>query len=118
MIFVHHCLEKNVKQGRSNLLRTPDQQTDSLTGMTIVVVFNGEGDHVHLLVSYPPKISISNFAGKLKGKSSYFLRREFKRELRTKLWGVHLWSPSYCAVACGGATLEILKEYIQNQQQP
>jgi len=80
--------------------------------------FNGEDDHVHLLVSYPPKLAISNFVGKLKGKSSYFLRREYWDQIKDKLWGKHLWSPSYCAASCGGAPLEVIKQYIQNQQKP
>jgi putative transposase len=80
--------------------------------------FNGEDDHVHLLVSYPPKLAISNLVGKLKGKSAYFLRKEYWNQIKNKLWGKHLWSPSYCAVSCGGAPLDIIKQYIQNQQKP
>ena len=80
--------------------------------------FNGEHDHLHLLVSYPPKTSLSNLAGKLKGKAAYHLRREFAPELKTKLWGAHLWSPSYCAVACGGAALAVIQSYIQAQATP
>jgi putative transposase len=56
--------------------------------------------------------------GKLKGKSAYFLRQEYWEQLKDKLWGKHLWSPSYCAVSCGGAPLDTIKQYIQNQQQP
>ena len=50
--------------------------------------FNGEIDHVHLLVSLHPKHSISNLVGKLKGKSSYFLRREFTKELEKNFGGI------------------------------
>jgi putative transposase len=63
-------------------------------------------------------LAVSNLVGKLKGKSSYFLRREFWPELKAKLWGVHLWSPSYCVVSCGGASLEVVQRYIQSQQSP
>jgi putative transposase len=80
--------------------------------------FNGEADHVHLLVSLHPKYSISVLVGKLKGKSAYFLRKEFAAELEKKLWGNHLWTHSYCAVSCGGAPLEIIKQYIENQNSP
>lgn len=80
--------------------------------------FGGEDDHVHLLVSYPPKMALSNFVGKLKGKSSYVLRRKYWNLLKEKLWGKHLWSPSYCAVSCGGAPLEIVRRYVENQRQP
>ncbi|HND19874.1 MAG TPA: IS200/IS605 family transposase [Acidobacteriota bacterium] len=80
--------------------------------------FNGEHDHVHLLVSVHPKIAISNLVGKLKGKSAYFLRREFWPEIKSKLWGNHFWSPSYCVVSCGGAPLEIVRRYIDHQRRP
>ncbi len=80
--------------------------------------FNGEDDHVHLLLSFPPKLAISNLVGKLKGKSAYFLCQEYWEQLKDKLWGKHLWSPSYCAVSCGGTSLDIIKQYIQNQRKP
>ena len=83
-----------------------------------LIEFGGEEDHVHLLVNCPPKTAISNFVGKLKGKSSYVLRKEHMPELKTKLWGNHLWSPSYCAVSCGGASLDVVKSYVENQRKP
>ncbi len=78
--------------------------------------FGGEDDHVHLMISYHPSYALSNIVGKLKGKSSYFLRQEFWEEIKKKLWGNHFWSPSYCIVSCGGAPLEIVKAYVENQR--
>ena len=80
--------------------------------------FNREDDHVHLLVSCPPKLAVSNLVQKLKGKSSYFLRREFLPDIKDKLWGNHFWSPSYCVVSCGGAPLETVRQYIEEQRRP
>jgi len=80
--------------------------------------FNGEDDHVHILISIPPKHSVTNVVSKLKGKSSYFIRKEFWDQIKKKLWGEHFWSPSYCSVTCGGVPLEIIKKYIENQRQP
>ena len=82
------------------------------------MAFSGEVDHVHLMVSAPPKTALSNLIGKLKGKSSFVLRKEFEEELKEKLWGNHLWSPSYCAVSSGGAPLDVVKEYVEGQQRP
>uniref|UniRef100_UPI001D17A1F8 IS200/IS605 family transposase n=1 Tax=Acinetobacter indicus TaxID=756892 RepID=UPI001D17A1F8 len=65
-----------------------------------------------------PKHSVSNLVGKLKGKSSYVLRRSFWDEVKEKLWGNHFWSPSYCAVSCGGASLDVVKKYIEEQRIP
>lgn len=83
-----------------------------------LIEFGGEDDHVHLLLAVHPKQAVASLVGKLKGKSSYFLRREFGRELRKKLWGNHLWSPSYCVVSCGGAPLEVVRAYVENQRKP
>jgi putative transposase len=80
--------------------------------------FGGEDDHVHMMISIHPKLAVSNLVGKLKGKSSYYLRQEFWSLIKKKLWGNHFWSPSYCVVSCGGASLEVLKEYIKNQRTP
>jgi len=52
---------------------------------------------------------------KLKGKSPYVLRRDFWESVRYKLWGNHFWSPSYCVVSCGGASLDIVKAHIEQQ---
>ena len=79
--------------------------------------FNGEDDHGHLLINYPPKVAVSNLVNSLKGVSSRHLRKEFP-EIKNKLWGGSLWSPSYFASSCGGAPLEIIKQYIEQQQSP
>ena len=79
--------------------------------------FDGEENHVHLLVRYPPKVSISLLAGRLKGASSKILKDVFD-DLFVCSKGGALWSPSYCAVSCGGASLDVVKKYIQNQCTP
>lgn len=83
-----------------------------------LVEFEGEHDHVHLLVNYPPKVSVSKLVNSLKGVSSRMARRDFPKQLKKKLWGGALWSPSYFAGSCGGAPLEIIKQYIQSQDRP
>jgi putative transposase len=85
---------------------------------TELVEFNGERDHVHLLVHYPPKVALSRLVGSLKGVSARRLRQEFPSHIYKHLWGDHFWSPSYFAASCGGAPLSIIKEYIENQKAP
>jgi putative transposase len=80
--------------------------------------FNGEGDHVHLLVNYPPKVSISKLVNSLKGVSSRHIRKANYPEVKAKLWGSKLWSTSYFASSCGGASLDVIKEYIESQNSP
>jgi putative transposase len=80
--------------------------------------FGGEDDHVHCLVSVHPKLAVSTLVAKLKGKSSYMLRKAFWPSIKRMLWGSHFWSPSYCVVSCGGASLDVVKAYIEQQRQP
>ena len=83
-----------------------------------LIEFGGEHDHIHVMVSVHPKVAVSNLVGKLKGKSSYMLRREFWERIKSMLWGKHFWSPSYCVVSVGGASLEVVKQYIEDQRTP
>jgi len=79
--------------------------------------FNGEEDHVHLLVRYPPK-ALSHLVNSLKGVSSRRLRPDFVgRTNRTGMRG-RFWSPSYFAGSCGGPPLSSVKEDIANQKRP
>lgn len=80
--------------------------------------FNGEGDHVHLLVNYPPKVSVSSMVNSLKGVSSRYVRQREFEHLKKILWMESLWSPSYFAGSCGGAPLEVIKQYIEQQETP
>jgi putative transposase len=79
--------------------------------------FEGEGDHVHLLVHYPPKVSLSKLVNTLKGVSSRLLRKNFN-SIHRYYWKGVLWSPSYFAGSCGGAPLSIIQQYIKNQERP
>ena len=80
--------------------------------------FNGEDDHVHLLVEYPPKVAVSALVNSLKGVSARRLRTEFTGRMNRHLMHGHLWSPSYFAASCGGAPLSIIRQYIQQQRRP
>lgn len=83
-----------------------------------LVEFNGETDHVHLVVTYPPKVPISNLVNSLKGVSSRYLRRDFP-QLAQHYWRAkRLWSGSYYAGSVGGAPLTTLRQYIENQTRP
>jgi putative transposase len=79
--------------------------------------FNGETDHVHLLINYPPKVSVSHLVNSLKGVSARVMRRDHPG-LHRRFWRGHLWSPSYFAGSVGGAPLSVLRQYIENQQRP
>src|SRR3990170_7304782 len=81
-----------------------------------LVEFDGEEDHVHLLVNYPPKVAVSKLVNSLKGVSSHLIRKKNYPNIRKKLWGNALWSPSYFSGSCGGAPISVIRQYIEQQQ--
>ena len=83
-----------------------------------LVEFDGEDDHVHLLVNYPPTVAVSALVNSLKGVSSRMIRKKNYPSVSKKLWGGALWSPSYFAGSCGGAPISIIRQYIEQQQTP
>ena len=82
-----------------------------------LIELDGEDDHVHLLVEYPPKLAVSVLVNSLKGVSSRLLRKE-RPDIRDRYWKGVLWSPSYFASSCGGAPISIIRQYIEQQQTP
>jgi len=80
-----------------------------------LVEFNGGIDHVHLLVNYPPTAAVAKLVNSLKGVSSRRLREKHS-ELNRSYRKHALWSPSYFAGACGGVTIDIVKKYIEKEQ--
>ena len=83
-----------------------------------LVECEGEGDHVHLLVDYPPKVSVSKLVNSLKGVSSRLVRKKGHLSIQNALWGGSLWSPSYFAGACEGAPIAVIRQYIEQQESP
>ena len=71
-------------------------------------------DHVHLLVSVPPHLSVSKLVQYIKGYSSRKLLMEYK-DLNKQFWGKHLWARGYFAASSGNVTDEVILEYIKNQ---
>lgn len=83
-----------------------------------LIEFEGEFDHVHLLVQYRPKVRLSDLMRTLKTQSSATILRNYRPIIAKQLWGPALWTPSYFISSCGGAPLEYIKAYIQNQNSP
>ena len=81
-----------------------------------LVEFDGEDDHVHLLVNYPPKVAVSALVNSLKGVSSRMIRKKNYPSIKKKLWGGALWSPSYFAGSCGGAPIELSASILSNNK--
>ena len=73
-------------------------------------------DHIHLLVSVPPNVAVSDLVQRLKGRSSRRMQEEFG-ELKRQYWGRHMWARGYFAVSTGNVTDEIIKQYIESHKE-
>ena len=82
-----------------------------------LAAFEGENNHVHLLVNYPPQIQLSKLVNSLKGVSSRMLRQRMP-SIANRYYKNVLWSPSYFAASCGGAPLSVIKQYVEQQDRP
>lgn len=82
-----------------------------------LAAFEGENNHVHLLVNYPPQIQLSKLVNSLKGVSSRMLTQRMP-SIANRYYKNVLWSPSYFAASCGGAPLSVIKQYVEQQDRP
>ncbi|WP_338637767.1 IS200/IS605 family transposase [Spirobacillus cienkowskii] len=75
---------------------------------------NGEPDHVHFLLRTKPNCELSKYINAMKSATSRLLKKEFP-EIKKKLWEESFWTTSYCLISVGGAPINVLKRYIENQ---
>ena len=87
-----------------------------ICGASDVLIIKGHvsKDHVHLLVSIPPQVTISRLVQRLKGKTAYKMLHEFG-PLRKQFWGRHLWARGYFCCSSGNVTDEVVVAYIEHQ---
>jgi putative transposase len=83
-----------------------------------LVEFNGEVDHVHLLVDISPDIAPSKLVNTLKTISTRMIRKKYAEYLKPFYWKPVFWTEAYFVTSSGGAPLETLKEYIKHQNTP
>ncbi|BBH52643.1 IS200/IS605 family transposase [Fluviispira sanaruensis] len=81
-----------------------------------LIEFNGEPDHIHMLLELNPKIALSTFINNLKTVSSRYIRKDFSNHLSKFYYNNPIfWSRSYCILTYGGAPLSVIKQYIEQQ---
>jgi putative transposase len=83
-----------------------------------LVEFNGEPDHVHLLVNFPPDVEVSKLVNNLKTVSSRLIRKDFLEYLSSVYTKPVFWSGAYFVASCGGVTIDQLKTYVEQQHSP
>ena len=107
----HKCINEelfNVMQEESNRI------FESWNGS--VIEMSHDGDHVHLLVDLPPQIAPSKAVCSIKTVLSRKLRKDFEDYLKQFYWGTSFWSESYLVLSTGGATIDLIKQYIEDQR--
>lgn len=107
----YKVLREKVAERLRELLRQGCEARD------ITIIRGSVGrEHVHMLISCPPTLAPAKIMQYLKGRSSKMLQEEFP-ELRKRYWGQHLWSTGYFCRTVGSATDEMIKQYIEQQQE-
>ena len=107
----HRILKGDIAEYTRQQIYQLCRQKDKLE----VLELNIQPDHVHLILSIPPKYAVSNIMGFLKGKLSLRLFQKYER-LGHRYWGKHLWSRGYC-VSTIGLDEEKMRKYVQWQEQ-
>ncbi|GBF78869.1 transposase IS200-family protein [Aphanothece sacrum FPU1] len=118
IVFVTKYRKKAISADILNQLKTIFQETLDKWECQLLE-FNGEPDHVHLLVSYKPEISLSKLIANLKTVSSRLIRRDFPFLSGKYFYNKpYFWTGAYFVSSCGGVTVEQLKNYVENQNSP
>jgi len=107
----YHVLRDDIQLRCRDLLR---QSCDSMDVQILKGVVSK--DHIHLHVSYPAKLSVSDLVKRLKGRSAKILLEEFA-ELKRRYYGGHLWGIGYGAWSTGNITDELIQEYLEHHRE-
>ena len=81
----------------------------------VVEEINHDGDHVHMLISVPPQTCLSSMINSLKSTTARLVRRDHKERIEKIYWKPYFWSRSYLILSTGGAPIEVIRKYIQEQ---
>ena len=108
--FRYRVLEGKIAAEVSNCIRAFSEQQHAE-----IVELNVQVDHVHLLVKVPPKVSISNYVGTIKGRTAIRILNRFKQLKKKPYWGNHLWARGYC-VDTVGVDADMIRKYVKYQE--
>ena len=107
----YRMLQGKIKEEVEAVVREQTRQMESE-----VVELNAQVDHVHLVVMIPPKLSVSDYMGRVKGKNALRVFSVFRDLRRRPYWGNHFWSQGYC-VGTVGLDEEKIRKYVKYQEQ-
>lgn len=109
----HQCLTKEILVRLKEII-----ENIFLKWHCELIEFSGESDHIHILFEAPPQVQLSKLINNLKTVTARLIRKEYSEHLSKFYWKPYLWSRSYLILSTGGAPIEIIKKYIQNQKLP
>ncbi|WP_279145690.1 IS200/IS605 family transposase [Clostridium tyrobutyricum] len=109
----HKCINKEVM---NRLIEISNNIFDKWN--CSILEINGEADHLHILFEAPPQVQLSKLINNFKTVSSRLIRKDFAEYLSKFYWKPYFWSESYLILSTGGATIDIIEQYIQNQATP
>ena len=100
---------------KSNYAKTMFEKIGKSYGITLVE-WNHDIDHIHIMFKTQPKTVLSKFINAYKSASSRLIKKEFP-DIKKYLWKEMFWSKSFCLLTTGGATIDVIKKYIEEQGQ-
>ncbi|QSZ28413.1 IS200/IS605 family transposase [Aceticella autotrophica] len=109
----HKCLTKEILNRLKEIIENLFSKWKC-----ILIEFNGEADHIHILFEAPPQVQLSKLINNLKTVTARLIRKEYSEYLTKFYWKPYLWNRSYLILSSGGAPIEIIKRYIQEQNTP
>lgn len=113
LVLVVKYRRKVINNKISNRLKEIFEYVGKSYGIT-TTEWNSDIDHIHCLFKVKPNTNLSKFLNSYKSLSSRLIKKEYPT-IRKYLWKEYFWSPSYCLITTGGATIEVIKRYIENQ---
>ena len=115
LILVVKYRRKVFDDEKSNYAKTMFERIGKSYGITLVE-WNHDMDHIHIIFKAQPKTELSKFINAYKSASSRLIKKEFP-DIKKYLWKEMFWSRSFCLLTTGGATIDVIKKYIEEQGQ-
>ena len=115
LILVVKYRRKVFDDEKSNYAKTMFERIGKSYGITLVE-WNHDMDHIHIMFKAQPKTELSKFINAYKSASSRLIKKEFP-DIKKYLWKEMFWSRSFCLLTTGGATIDVIKKYIEEQGQ-
>lgn len=113
LVMVVKYRRKVINNEISDYLKAVFERIAQSYGITLIE-WNHDKDHVHVLFKAEPSTNLTKFINAYKSASSRLVKKTYP-QIRKYLWKEAFWSKSYCLISTGGATIEVIRKYIENQ---